>query len=275
MNSLRKALEFKGWDREGEAVPVESKKPLESRYILQMRVDATTYDDAVQRVIGWAVRRESRSVCCANVHSVMESFDSADFRRCMNSADLVTSDGMPLVWGLRRLGVSSATRVYGPDLVPALLRAADREGLRVGFYGGTPDTLRALTRLTECQFPGLTGYEFSPPFRELTAEEDEAIVERINRSGVQILFVGLGCPKQEKWMAEHKHRVRAVMLGVGAAFDFLAGMKMQAPDWLQSAGLEWLFRLAVEPQRLWRRYLKHNPRFVAHFMAQLVSLRYS
>jgi N-acetylglucosaminyldiphosphoundecaprenol N-acetyl-beta-D-mannosaminyltransferase len=264
-----------GWDWKGEAVSVECQRPLESRYILQMRVDATTYGGAVERVIGWAGRRESRYVCCANVHSVMESFDNDSFRRCINSADLVTSDGMPLVWALRRLGVSSATRVYGPDLVPALLRAADRAGLRVGFYGGTPDTLSTLLRVTEGQYPGLIGYGFSPPFRELTPEEDQTVVDRINRSGVQILFVGLGCPKQEKWMADHQHRIRAVMLGVGAAFDFLAGMKAQAPAWLQAAGLEWLFRLAVEPKRLWRRYLKHNPRFVAHFMAQLVSLRYS
>lgn len=256
-------------------MPVEHQSALESRYILNMRVDATTYEGAVERVIGWAAQRESRYVCCANVHSVMESFDSPQFRRCMNSADLVTSDGMPLVWALRSLGVSTATRVYGPDLVPALLRATDRAGLRIGFYGGTPDTLSTLLRLTERQYPGLTGYGFSPPYRELTREEDQMVVDRINRSGVQILLVGLGCPKQENWMAEHRHRIQAVMLGVGAAFDFLAGMKAQAPDWLQSAGLEWLFRLAVEPKRLWRRYLKHNPRFVAHFMAQLVNVRYS
>ena len=246
-------------------------KELESRYILNMRVDATNYADAVNRVLGWASRGESRYVCCANVHSVMESFDSPQLRRCFNTADLVTSDGMPLVWALRRLGVGDATRVYGPDLVPAVLQAADREGLRVGFYGGKNTALDLLLKTTERDYPGLVGYGFSPPFRELTPQEDEMVVERINASGVQILFIGLGCPKQEKWMADHKHRIRAVMLGVGAAFDFLTGQKAQAPRLLQSAGLEWLFRLCVEPKRLWKRYLKHNPRFVAHFAAQLMS----
>lgn len=240
-----------------------------------MRVDATSYADAVQRILDWAGRGESRYVCCANVHSVMESFDSPSFRACMNSADLVTSDGVPLVWGLRKLGVSSATRVYGPDLTPAVLRAADRAGLRVGFYGGKPDTLQRLTELTNREYPGLVGFHFSPPFRELTPEEDRVMVDRINASGVQILFVGLGCPKQERWMADHKDRVRAVMLGVGAAFDFLTGAKAQSPALLQTAGLEWLFRLCVEPKRLWRRYLKHNPRFVAHFAAQLMTLKHS
>lgn len=248
--------------------------PLESRYILEMRVDATSYSDAVNRVLGWARRGQSRYVCCANVHSVMESFDSPEFRICMNSADLVTSDGVPLVWALRRLGVSSATRVYGPDLMPAVLQAADREGLRVGFYGASVETVGLLTELTNQKYPGLVGYHFSPPFRELTPEEDQMIVDRINASGVQILFVGLGCPKQEKWMAEHKDRVHAVMLGVGAAFDFLTGGTAQAPSWLQAAGLEWLFRLSVEPKRLWRRYLKHNPRFVALFAAQLMTVRH-
>ena len=250
-------------------------QPPESRYILNMRVDATSYTDAVNRVLGWAARGESRYVCCANVHSVMESFDSPYFRNCMNAADLVTSDGVPLVWALRRLGVGMATRVYGPDLVPEIFRAADREGLRVGFYGGSPESLKLLLQVTEQQFPGLVGYGFSPPFRELSPEEDQMVVDRINASGVQILFVGLGCPKQEKWMADHRDRVRAVMLGVGAAFDFLTGRKPQAPDWLQSVGMEWLFRLAVEPRRLWRRYLKHNPRFVAHFAAQLLAVKHS
>jgi len=249
--------------------------PLEFRYILDMRVDATSYADAVSRVLAWARENESRYVCCANVHSVMESFDSPEFRICINTADLVTSDGVPLVWALHRLGISAASRVYGPDLMPAVLRAADREGLRVGFYGGSVETISLLTELTNREYPGLVGYHFSPPFRQLTSEEDQMIVDRINASGVQILFVGLGCPKQEKWMADHRDRVRAVMLGVGAAFDFLTGAKAQAPSWLQAAGLEWFFRLCVEPKRLWRRYLKHNPRFVAHFAAQLMAVRHS
>ena len=244
------------------------------KFVLGMRVDATSYADATRRVLEWAAQGDSRYVCVANVHMAMESYDAAEFRQVVNSADLVTPDGMPLVWMLRRLGVPGQGRVAGPELLPRICEAAAQRGIPVGFYGGTADTLSGLTQRLIKRFPGLkVAYALSPPFRPLADEEDERVVQEINSSGARILFVGLGCPKQERWMAEHKGRVRAVMLGVGAAFDFHAGKVPQAPAWMQRMGLEWLFRLAMEPRRLWRRYAKHNPRFVVLALMQLLGLR--
>ena len=145
--------------------------------------------------------------------------------------------------------------------------------ITVGFYGGTVETLEQLTTLFEKKYPELKiAYSYSPPFRSMTAEEDEAIIRTVNASGTQILFVGLGCPKQERWMAAHRDKIQAVMLGVGAAFDFYAGNKRQAPLWMQRNGLEWLFRFSQEPTRLWRRYLYHNPRFIVLAIMQLTGL---
>jgi N-acetylglucosaminyldiphosphoundecaprenol N-acetyl-beta-D-mannosaminyltransferase len=239
-----------------------------------MRVDATSYDDATRRVLEWARSGESRYVCLATVNNVMEAVDSAEYRRVMNSADLVTPDGMPLVWGLRLQGAPSAGRVYGPDLTPAVLAAAECERIPVGFYGGTPEVLGKLLAAVRRRFPALdVAYAWPPPFRPLTPAEDERVTREINASGARIVFVGISSPKQDRWMAAHRGRIGAVMLGVGAAFDFLAGAKPQAPRWMQSSGLEWLFRLATEPRRLWRRYLKQNPRFLACFSLQLLGFR--
>jgi N-acetylglucosaminyldiphosphoundecaprenol N-acetyl-beta-D-mannosaminyltransferase len=242
--------------------------------ILGMRVDSTGYADAAGRVTGWAREGQSRYVCCASVNNVMEAFDSVEFRQIMNTADLVTPDGMPLVWGLRLLGARGASRVYGPDLTALVLEAAARDGLPVGFYGADENTLHLLVANVGRRFPSLRiAYAFSPPFRAPTPDEDDRIVREIDSSGARILFVGLSTPKQERWMAAHRGRLRTVMLGVGAAFDFLAGTKPQAPRWMQGAGLEWMFRLLTEPRRLGPRYFRHNPRFVTFFAMQLLGLR--
>jgi N-acetylglucosaminyldiphosphoundecaprenol N-acetyl-beta-D-mannosaminyltransferase len=247
---------------------------LASRSVLGMRVDATTYTDVVEDAIGWALARTSSYVCVANVHMVMEAFDSGAFRRVVNGANIVTPDGRPLMWALRWLGVDRATQVRGTDLLSHVVERAVREGVPVGLYGGTEESLDGLVRALEERYPGFrVACRISPPFRELTAEEDDGYVREICASGVGILLVGLGCPKQEVWMAEHVGRVPAVMIGVGAAFDFFSGRAGQAPRWMQSAGLEWAYRLFKEPRRLWRRYLKHNPRFAAMFAAQYAGLK--
>jgi N-acetylglucosaminyldiphosphoundecaprenol N-acetyl-beta-D-mannosaminyltransferase len=190
----------------------------------------------------------------------------------MNQSDLSTPDGMPLVWTLRRLGYPRQERVYGPELTMRLIDRAEQENIPVGFYGSTQETLERLLDVLNQRNPELkVTYTYSPPFRELTAGEDEAIVREINASGARILFVGLGCPKQERWMAGQKGRVQAVMLGVGAAFDFLAGVKSQAPRWMQKNGLEWVYRLTHEPRRLWRRYFYHNPRYIFLVTRQLLN----
>ncbi len=237
-------------------------------HVLGTRVDPTSYAEATAQVIDWAKQHESRYVCCANVHVVMEAYDSESFRARVNAADLVTPDGMPLVWALRRQGYPGQTRVYGPDLMMSVLSAAEKDKVTVGLLGGKPQVLDELVSRLETLFPALEiGYRFSPPFRALEATEEAKIVTDINQSGVAVLFVGLGCPRQEMWMAEHVGRVQSVMLGVGAAFDFHAGAIKQAPSWMQRIGLEWAFRFSQEPTRLWRRYLYHNPRFV---VAQLI-----
>jgi N-acetylglucosaminyldiphosphoundecaprenol N-acetyl-beta-D-mannosaminyltransferase len=239
-----------------------------------MRVDATSYGHAAREILRWARNGESRYVCVATVNNVIEAYDDPDYGAIMEAADLVTPDGMPLVWGLRLLGVATATRVYGPDLTPVVCQLAADHGVPVGLYGGSQDVLEALTARLEQRFPGLKlAYRASPPFRPPTAGEERRTLEDLERSGARILFVGLGTPKQERWMAAHRREVNAVMLGVGAAFDFLAGRKRQAPRLLQRLGLEWLYRLVHEPRRLWRRYLYRNPRFVVLFTAQLLRER--
>src|SRR5437667_2962027 len=245
----------------------------ECRSILGVRVDATSYPDATEQILNWARAGDSRAVAAANVHVVMEGYDDPGCRNALGVADLVTPDGMPLVWMLRRLGLREQTRVYGPDLTLCVCEAASREGIAIGLYGGGPEALEALQKGYRARFPQLRiAYAYSPPFRPLTPDEDESVVRAINDSGARILLVGLGCPKQERWAAEHRGRVQAVMMAGGAAFDFHSGPVKQAPRWMQRAGLEWIFRLVMEPRRLWRRYFKHNPRFLWLAVWQL--LRY-
>jgi N-acetylglucosaminyldiphosphoundecaprenol N-acetyl-beta-D-mannosaminyltransferase len=248
--------------------------PVQNTVILGMKVSWTNYQHASSLILAWAKQKLSKYICVATVNNVMESVDSDKFQAVMNEADLVTPDGMPVVWALRCLGRKNATRVYGPDLMHVVLEKAAAEGVPVGFYGTTPHVLQRLVeRVRRMYGPLKVVYAFSPPFRALSAAEDQEVVRTINASGTAILFIGLNTPKQDDWMAAHRDRVRAVMVGVGAAFDFLAGTKPQAPRWMMRIGFEWLFRLAVEPRRLWKRYLTHNPRFLVFFALQLLGLK--
>ena len=241
--------------------------------LLKMRIDSLSYSTATDAVLGWANHAESRYICIANVHMLMEAWDSVDFRNVVNHADMVTPDGMPLVWMMRLRGQRNQSRVYGPTLMLHILKSAAHAGIPVGFYGGKPDVLQTLVEKLQQKYPGLkVAFEMSPPFGEIPTAQDSELVEKINRSGARILLVGLGCPKQEVWMAGHRGKVNAVMLGVGAAFDFHAGVKPQAPAFMQALGLEWLFRLLTEPRRLWKRYLYHNPRFLVLAIADLLGI---
>lgn len=247
---------------------------LDSRSVLGTRVDATSYEDASRRVVRWAGEGRSACVCVAATHLVMEAFDSETIREYVNTADLVTPDGRPLVWALKALGVGGASQVRGTDLTTHVLARAAREDVPIGLYGGTPESLEELVRVLATRFSGIRIVcRISPPFRPLTPTEDEAVIEEIVVSGARILFVGIGCPKQERWMFEHKGSVPAVMLGVGAAFDFYTGRVRQAPRWMQTAGLEWVYRLMMDPRRLWKRYAKHNLRFAGLFLLQLLGMR--
>lgn len=239
-----------------------------------MPVAITSYVEATQFIINADCSVSGKYVCVANVHMCMECFDSQQFNQVLGNADLVVPDGRPLVWALRLLGDKSAQQVRGSDLLLTVCSEAMDRQLSIGLYGGSEDSLRDFELFLRREFPTLKiAYSIAPPFRPLTEEEDIAYVSQINSSGAKILFVGIGCPKQENWMAAHKDRLHCVMIGVGAAFDFFSGRKRHAPRWMQQAGLEWLFRLASDPRRLWKRYLKHNPRFVWYFFKQWVETR--
>jgi N-acetylglucosaminyldiphosphoundecaprenol N-acetyl-beta-D-mannosaminyltransferase len=247
---------------------------LEKQSVLGVSISVSSYDQVVTRSLAWAARRESRTLCFAPVHMIMEAVDDPVFRDRLNAADMVNPDGMPVVWALRLLGKRKAQRVYGPDATLAVLTAAEKAGVPVGFYGGSQPVLDALIYRVRALHPSLDiAFHESPPFRALTAAEDNAVINRIASSGARLLFVGLGCPKQENWIFDHRDRVPAVMFAVGAAFDFIAGSKRQAPRWMMAHGLEWVFRFATEPRRLAMRYIKHNPRFVFFLLRQLLTGR--
>lgn len=240
-----------------------------TREILGVHIAISSYEEVAKRGITWAAAGQSRAIIFANVHMLMEAHEHTEFRAELNAADSVNPDGVPLVWALRAAGEREAKRVYGPDATLVLLSAAEEACIPVGFYGGDVLTLATLAERVRLLHPRLhIAYAASPPFRPLSPAEDDAIVREMSASGVRLLFVGLGCPKQEKWIMEHRGRIPAVMVAVGAAFDFIAGTKPQAPRWMMRAGLEWAFRLASEPRRLASRYFRNNPRFLFFFLQQ-------
>jgi len=250
--------------------------PREARAdILGVGVSAIDIRRAVSIITGWIGEHTGHYVCVTGVHGIIESRSDHALREIHNKAGLVVPDGMPLVWMTRWLGYPQVQRVYGPDLMLAVTVTSAKHGYRHFYYGGAPGLAEKLRDALALAHPGLNVVgTLSPPFRDLTPEEDAAIVAEINAAQPDIVWVGLSTPKQERWMASHLHRVNApVMIGVGAAFDFLAGTKRQAPAWMQRSGLEWLFRLATEPRRLWRRYLHIVPRFIMLALVQLLFAR--
>ena len=240
--------------------------------ILKMDVDVTHLRNAVEQTVALSEQKQGAYVCLSNVHMCMETFDSPAFEQVVNDADLVIADGRPISWAQKLLGQSLAQQVRGQDIMTALCERSNVTELNIGFYGGSSDEV--LTRVIanlKMKFTEIKiSYSYSPPFRALTDDENNAVVDGINANNVDVLFVGIGCPKQEIWMAEHKDSLSCVMLGVGAAFDFIAGDKKHAPRWMQTIGCEWIFRLFSEPKRLWKRYLKQNPRFIFYFLKQLM-----
>jgi N-acetylglucosaminyldiphosphoundecaprenol N-acetyl-beta-D-mannosaminyltransferase len=239
--------------------------------VLGASIDVVGWDNALSRISTWAAARESRYVCICNVHSVVTAGQDVAFGRIVEAADMATPDGAPVAKMLRILGFPDQQRINGPDLMWKYCEQAALRGESIYLYGGLPTTLKLLQQRLKAAFPGLIiAGAYSPPFRSATAEEDEADVARINSSGAGTIWVSLGCPKQEQWMAAHRCRVKGVMIGVGAAFDYHAGTIKRAPKWMQNAGLEWLHRLCSEPRRLWKRYLVTNTIFLAKAMRQLL-----
>jgi N-acetylglucosaminyldiphosphoundecaprenol N-acetyl-beta-D-mannosaminyltransferase len=231
--------------------------------ILGRKIDPLEQASLLETLCKWGKKHQSRSVCICNVHSLVSALRLPEHAQALDQSDLNTPDGMPLVWILRRNGYPQQERIAGPDLMYDLCTRTAVLGLSVYFYGSTERILNRLVTKLCNQIAGISiaGY-YSPPFRALTPEEDKRIVRMINDSGAAIVFVGLGCPKQEIWIAEHKGKINSVMLGVGAAFDFHAGIIKRAPAWVRKIGFEWFHRLLKEPKRLWRRYLYTNSIFL-------------
>jgi N-acetylglucosaminyldiphosphoundecaprenol N-acetyl-beta-D-mannosaminyltransferase len=253
----------------------------EKQIVTGIGISKTSYQEVVEICQQWAEERKTNPVrsahyvCVTSVHGVMMAQDDPEIAKILNEADIATPDGMPLVWAIRSFGSREQQRVYGPTLMLEICRNAARTGQRIFLYGGREDTLPLLIERLLGRFPELLiAGSYSPPFRALTAAEEERVQELIRRADPDIIFAGISTPKQEKWMYVHRDCFPGVtMIGVGAAFDFHAGRTRQAPPWMQRKGLEWLFRLAVEPGRLWRRYLLVTPRFLPLWVMQKMRSR--
>lgn len=254
----------------GPALTNETRLTASRIPVLELSVDVVTLAKATRLNLEWARSRQSRYSCLANVHMTMEAFDNPSYGATVNRSDLVLPDGLPLVWAQRLAGRTDAQQVRGTDLLRAICKSAELENVRIGFLGGRPEVLVALQKELGRAYPQLEiALAYSPPFRSLSEAEQLAVYKRVNASGAQLLFVGLGCPKQERWMEQAIPFLRMPMVGVGAAFDFIAGSSVEAPRVAQELGLEWLFRLCAEPGRLWRRYMLNNPRFLYRLSIQL------
>ena len=239
--------------------------------VVGVGVSVTSYAQVTETCRAWIDARRAghpgaraRYICVASVHGVITARDDRDVSRFLNEADVVTPDGMPLVWALRSFGYTHQQRVYGPHLMIRLCESAAKYGHRIFLYGGTDHGLRSLRNRLRKQIPKLQiAGSYAPPFRPLTLAETEGVRELILGSEADLVFVGISTPKQERWMYENKEALPGIVLvGVGAAFDFHSGRVRQAPEWMQRHGLEWLFRLLMEPSRLWRRYVLITPRFL-------------
>jgi N-acetylglucosaminyldiphosphoundecaprenol N-acetyl-beta-D-mannosaminyltransferase len=246
--------------------------------IIGTGISVTSYEEVAAVVGNWlsgnASARESRAryICVTSVHGIVTARHDPELRSVLNEADVATPDGMPVVWALRSFGAKGQQRVYGPTLMLRLCEAAARRSHRIFLYGGRPEVLPALCEQLKARFRELMIVgTYSPPFRPPTADEEEHVKQMIRDSGADLVFVGISTPKQEKWMATHQRDFPGkVLVGVGAAFDFHAKRVRQAPSWMQRAGLEWFFRLLMEPARLWKRYLLITPQFLPLWALQKI-----
>lgn len=236
---------------------------MDKRQLLSLSISLGEFDTFVKKILSLSKVKCSSYVCISNVHMCIESYNDSSFRTVVNTADIVSPDGMPLVKALKWLYGIQQDKVSGPDLMPRLLEEASLQNLKVFFYGSTEEVLALLKIYCQDKYPSLQiAGMISPPFRALTTEEEQEYIDTINNTGTNILFVALGCPKQEKWMASMKGRIHAVMLGVGGAFPMLVGVEKRAPLWMQQYMLEWFYRLMQDPRRLFKRYFITNNLFI-------------
>ncbi|MGY4383033.1 N-acetylglucosaminyldiphosphoundecaprenol N-acetyl-beta-D-mannosaminyltransferase [Pedobacter sp. UYP24] len=236
---------------------------LSKKKIISIDISSGTYKEFVSAILNYATAKTSSYVCVANVHMLVEAYESKEFAKVVNSADLVTPDGMPIAKAFQTLYNQEQPRVDGMSLLPVLLGESEKTGLSVYFYGGSQATLDATSNYLKIQYPNLkVAGLYSPPFRTLTDLENDEVAKTITTSGANIVFVVLGCPKQERWMMQMKGKIPAIMLGIGGALPVLVGQQKRAPQWMQKNSLEWLYRLAQEPRRLFKRYFKTNTMFM-------------
>jgi N-acetylglucosaminyldiphosphoundecaprenol N-acetyl-beta-D-mannosaminyltransferase len=237
--------------------------------IFNSAVSIGTYKSFIEEIISYAHSKIPSYVCFANVHMVVEAYHDKSFQKLMNEADLVAPDGKPLSVFLKLSEGINQDRVCGMDIMPDLLKQAEASGESVYFYGSTEELLKLITQKAKAEFPALkiAGY-YSPPFRALSEKEDQMITKKIREAHPDLVFVSLGCPKQERWMAEHKDKLNACLLGLGQAFKVYAGVEKRLPTWMRNLSLEWAYRLFQEPGRLWKRYMYTNSFFL------LLAIRY-
>jgi N-acetylglucosaminyldiphosphoundecaprenol N-acetyl-beta-D-mannosaminyltransferase len=240
-------------------------------FILKTAVNTVDYQSSCDRIFNAINQNQSCYIIPANVHVIMTGYFNPKYQEIVNKALLVTPDGMPLVWSLKLLGIKKQTRVYGPDLMLILCEKLAQKSIPIYLYGGTETMLNKLEYNLKQKYPNLiVAGSYAPPFRPLTLQEETEDLKKIENSGAKVLFIGLGCPKQEEWMARQKDETNLVMLGVGAAFSFHSGEISQAPRWMMAIGLEWLYRFIQEPKRLAKRYIVNNPLFIILFSLQLL-----
>lgn len=244
-----------------------------SQKLITINLSLGNFKDFVKNIIDLGRIRQSSYVCVANVHMCVETYQDSTFAQTVNLADIVTPDGVPLIKALKLLHDINQERVAGPDLMPALLKEAESQGLNVYFYGSTDDVLGKLKGFCQENYPKLSiAGMHSPPFRTLTENEKQIEIQNINDAKANIVLVALGCPKQERWMADMKGKINAVMVGVGGAFPMLVGVQKRAPLWMQKNSLEWFYRLAQEPRRLFKRYFITNSLFILLIIREKVKL---
>ncbi len=231
--------------------------------ILKTKINVTNMSDTIKYICSHLDELRGKYICVSNVHTTVMSYENEEYRKIQNSAAMALPDGAPLSSYSRRKGYKDAQRVTGPDLMLELFKISMQGGYRHYFYGATEETLAAMRQVLERDYPGIEiAGMYAPPFRETTQEEDEQIIQQINESRPDFIWVGLGAPKQEQWMYHHMGKLDGVLIGVGAGFDYLAGYIKRAPRWMQKMSLEWVYRLLQDPKRLWRRYFTSNVKFI-------------
>jgi len=241
--------------------------------VISSLVSTGTYEEFIKKILELVKEGKSSYICVSNVHMLIEAYRNNLFSNVVNNSELTTPDGMPLAKGIKLLYGISQDRVAGMDLVPDLMQASESQNYSIFIYGATPIVLEKVIKKAKKEFPRLKIEVESPPFRKLTDKENLETIKNINNINPDFVFVALGCPKQEKWMAEHKGKINSCMIGLGGAIEVYAEVKNRAPKWMQDNSLEWLHRLIQDPRRLWKRYLVTNSLFIGLFLVQYIKIK--